>query len=95
MVRVDIVLGVCMIYARVSYARGYVVWYEDVVNASALVWSPPGDVWLVGVKVGYNRCVCVRLVGNAVYEEVVGRWAACCAQGLYYRRRCVGLEVTY
>ena len=95
MVRVNIVLGVCMIYARVRYARGYVIWYEDVVDASALVWSPSGDVWLVGVKVGYDRCVCIRLVGNAVYEEVVRRWAACCAQGLYYRRWCVGLEVTY
>ena len=55
------------------------MWYEDVVDASALVWSPSGDVWLVGVKVRYDRCVCVRLVGNAVYEEVVRRWAACCA----------------
>ena len=95
MVRVDIVLGVCMIYARVGDARGHVIWYKDVVNASALVWSPSGDVWLVGVKVGYDRCVCVGLVSNALYEEVVRGWAACCAHGLYYRRRCVGLEVTY
>ena len=79
MVRVDIVLGICMIYARVRYARSYVMWYENVVDASALVWSPSSDVWLVGVKVGYDRCVCVRLVSNAVYEEVVRRWAACCA----------------
>ena len=55
------------------------MWYENVVDASALIWSPSSDVWLVGVKVGYDRCVCVRLVGNAVYEEVVRRWAACCA----------------
>ena len=69
------------------------MWYEDVVYASALVWSPSSDVWLVGVKVGYNRCVCVRLVGDAVYEKMVRRREACCAQGLYDRRWYVGLEV--
>ena len=84
-----------MIDARVRYAWSYVMWYKDVVYASALVRTPSSDVWLVGVKVGYNRCVCVGLVSNALYEEVVGGWAACCAHGLYYRRRCVGLEVAY
>ena len=94
MVRVYIVLGVCMIYGRVGDARGYVMRDEDVVDTSTLVWSPPGDIWLVGVEVGYNRRVCVRLVGDAVYAEVGRRRAACCTQCLYDRRRCVGLEVT-
>ena len=83
-------IDVCM-----RYAWSYVMWYKDVVYTSALVWTPSSDVWLVGVKVGYNRCVCVGLVSNALYEEVVRRWTACCAQGLYYRRWCMGLKVTY
>ena len=86
-------LGVCMVYTRVGDARGYVMWNEDVVDASTLVWSPSGDIWLVWVEVGYNRCVCIGLVGDAVYEKMVRRRAACCTQGLNYRRRCVGLEV--
>ena len=75
-VRVYIVLGVYMIYARVGDARGYVIWDEDVVDTSALVWTPSSDIRLGRVQVWYDRCVCIRLAGQAEYEKVDGRWAA-------------------